>query len=327
MGEPKRWHVDLPGTRIDEFPWRIHVHEFAGRQPGPATAILSGVTGDKPLGILAMHDLVRDLTQRDVAGTVLVIPCVNPYGFQASTRHNPDLVELNRRFPGVAHGLLSDQLAHAIMKLLVGRVDAVIDIHSGTAVRTTEYIYDYDNLDLSASFAYLPVMVNRAIPGQLCTAAKEAGLDAALVEFGGPDRNQTLKAVAGCLNMLRFRGHLSDPPTGPDHVSILAPVQAIVASCDGILESDLAPHHVGQLIEPGTIGWLTGTVTGERLEEYVLENPTDAGRANDKTQPKAETDTRPLLMLAQTTPSLVRPGHLLFMIGWQSSHVPTPRRT
>lgn len=319
MAEPKRWHLDLPGTRIDNAPWRIEVLEFSGSKPGPATAVLSGLTGDKPLGILAMHDLARDLTTRDIAGTVLVIPCINPFGFQAGTRHNPDLVELNRRFPGVPHGLLSDQFAHTIMRMLVERVGAVIDVHSGTAVRTTEYIYDYGNLELSASFAYLPVMVDRAIPGQLCTAAKAAGLDAALVEFGGPDRNSTRKAVDGCLNMLRYRGHLADAATGPRDVAILSPVQAIVASCDGILESVVAPQDVGNPILTGVIGHLTGAVSGARLEEYVVERPlgTDAG---------ATPHERPILMLAQTTPSLARPGNLLFMVGWPLKRIPTPRR-
>ena len=42
--EPKRWHIDLPGTRVDEFPWRIHAQEFGSG--GPATAIVAGMIGD-----------------------------------------------------------------------------------------------------------------------------------------------------------------------------------------------------------------------------------------------------------------------------------------
>ena len=99
MPEPTRWHIDLPGTRVDEFPWRIHAHELDGGG-GPATCILAGMIGDKPLGVLTLHKLIATLRPLPLKGKVIVIPCVNPFGFQGSTRHNPDLVELNRRFPG-----------------------------------------------------------------------------------------------------------------------------------------------------------------------------------------------------------------------------------
>ena len=330
---PTRWHIDIPGTRIDAFPWRIEVLEFAGSEKGPATAVLSGITGDKPLGILAMHDLAGVLKARAIAGTILVIACANPYGFQAGTRHDPDLVELNRRFPGTTYGLLSDQVAHALMSALVARVGTIIDVHSGTAVRTTEYIYEYGNLALAASFGNLPVMTGRAIPGQLCTEVSKAGLQSALIEFGGPDRNTTATAVAGCLNMLRFLGHIDDAPTGPDKVAVIDRVKRIIASHDGILESALGPADVGATLQPGVLAWVTSATTGERLETFHIEAVgSTAGPgyefdtlAGVKTRPFV-VDALPVLLLAQTVPSLVRPGNLLFLAGWVSEMMPTPRR-
>jgi predicted deacylase len=244
MTEPRRWHIDLPGTRIDEFPWRVQVQEFGSG--APATAILAGMIGDKPLGVLAMHALAERLRHLPLKGTVLVIPVVNPFGFQGGARHNPDLVELNRRFPGTPHGAVSDQLAHAVFGALRQRVDCVIDVHSGTSVRATEFCYDYGNLELTASFGYLPVMVGRHTPGQLCTVAREAGMQAALIEFGGADRNSTDVAVEGCLNMLRFRGQLNDASTGPDRVKILDQVKLFFASKDGALCSPFGAEQVGK---------------------------------------------------------------------------------
>ena len=129
MAELKRWHIDLPGTRVDEFPWRIQIHQLTGDMPGPATAILAGMIGDKPLGVLAMHELIATLRERTMSGTVIVVPVSNPFGMQAGTRHNPDLVELNRRFPGSTTGAISDQLAHALFAMLKEHVDCVIDVH------------------------------------------------------------------------------------------------------------------------------------------------------------------------------------------------------
>ena len=49
------WDVDVPGKRIDGEPWRIRFHELQGSRPGPSTAIVAGIIGDKPLAVLAVH--------------------------------------------------------------------------------------------------------------------------------------------------------------------------------------------------------------------------------------------------------------------------------
>ena len=81
------------------------------------------------------------------------------------------------------------------------------------------------------------------------------------------------------------------------------------------------------------IGWVTNVVTGERLEEFVVEAPgettglgagfdffgTDAIKAFVVTGP-------PLLMVAQYTPFMVRPGALTLMVGWPDRTIATPRR-
>ena len=331
MTEPRRWHIDLPGLREDEFPWRVHVQEFGSG--GPATAILAGMIGDKPLGVLAMHELAARLRTRAVKGTVLILPAVNPFGFQGATRHNPDLVELNRRFPGSPQGAVSDQLAHALFTALKDRVDCIIDVHSGTPVRTTEFAYDYDNLELTASFGYIPVMVGRHVPGQLCTEAKRLGMQAVLIEFGGADRSDMSIAVEGCLNMLRFRGHLDDAPTGPDRVDILDQVKGFIASKYGALCSEFGAERVGKPVGPGVIGWVANVVTGERLEEFIIDPigvETGTGPGFDRWGPAVQRPfvpkAPPILMVGQAVPAMVRPGILTYMAGWVGDTIPTPRR-
>jgi hypothetical protein len=331
MPEAKRWHIDLGGMRMDGPPWRISVQEFGGG-PGPATLIVAGMIGDKPLGVLALHDLATHLADETIKGTVLVVPMLNPFGFSGGTRHNPDLVELNRRFPGSPRGLLSDQLAHTVITQLLPRVDAVIDVHSGTNVRTTEYIYDYDNEEFSASFAYLPIMVGRHTPGQLCTTARAAGKLAALIEFGGPGRNSTERAVEGCLNMLRHRGQIGGAPTGPERVAVLDQIKLFNASTAGALCSNYGPEHVGGRAAPGVLGWVASLSTGERLEEFTIEaigTTAGMGPGFDRWGPspmRPFTVTEPpVLMLAQTVPSLVQPGALTYIVGWGAREISTRR--
>jgi predicted deacylase len=280
-----------------------------------------------------MHELAARMRTHSVRGTVLLLPIVNPFGFQAATRHNPDLLELNRRFPGAPHGVVTDQLAHALFYALKERADCVIDVHSGTPVRATEFAYDYGNLELSASFGYVPVMTGRHTPGQLCTEAKRAGMQATLIEFGGADRSDMATAIEGCLNMLRFRGHLDTPPTGPDRVAILDQVKLYFASRDGALCSDFGAERVGKPVGPGVIGWVTNVVTGERLEEFVVDplgKETGTGAGFDRWGPSVMKPfiprAPPILMVGQAVPAMVRPGTLTYMAGWVGDMIATPRR-
>jgi predicted deacylase len=238
------------------------------------------------------------------------MPLVNPYGFQAGMRADPDLVELNRRFPGNPKGIVTDQIAHALFQFLKETVTAVVDLHSGTVVRTTEYAYDYGNLPFSASFGLVPVMVGQAIPGQLCTALSEVGLQTTLVEFGGPDRTGAATGVEGCLNVLRFRGHLSDAPTGPERVEIIDTLQKVRVSTDGIFRSPFGPKDVGKRIPAGDLGFVMNAASGRVLERFHVD-----------ARPQGE----PILMLASTTPVLVRPGELVYILGWSCGDIPTPR--
>ena len=332
MAERRRTHFDVHGLRIDEFPWRIHVNEF-GDGAGPATAILAGVIGDKPLGVLALHALAARLEQLPVRGRVVVIPAANPFGLEGGTRHNPDFVEFNRRFPGSTSGLITDQLADALLRYLMDRVDCVIDVHSGTPVRKTHFAYDYGNLELTASFGYLPVMVDRHTPGQLCTSVRNAGGQASLIEFGGAGSSDIGIAVEGCLNMLRYRGHIDGPYTGPDKVAILDQVKLFFASRDGALDGPFDDRHVGKPVAAATLGWVTNVITGERLEEFTIEQPgTVAGmgpgfeRWGAAVMKPFEVKGPPILMVSQALPAMIKPGLLAFMVGWVGREIPASRR-
>lgn len=323
------WAIELPGRRIDGTPFSIPVHEVTGSSRGPTTALIAGLIGDKPLGVLALREVLARLRDTEgLTGTVLVIPALNPYGFQGGTRHDPDLLELNRRFPGKQHGFLTDQLAHAIHTALVERIDVLVDLHSGTPSRSLCYAYDYGDLALSASFGHVPVVTGRAVPGQLRTVMAEAGKRALLAEFGGASCTDTTPGVEGCLNVLRHVGHLSDAPTGPAEVAVIDQVKVFLASYEGVLESRCDPADVGRPVDPGVVASITNVMTGETLEEFVVDEVgavTGIGPGFDLWGPSLErpfvvTD-RPLLMVANTVPSVIHAGDFACAVGWATSAV------
>jgi len=334
MADATCWNIEIRNSRVDDTPWRIKVHEIRGDAPGPATAIIACIVGDKPLGALTLHALRARLAKRpDLRGTVLLVPGANPVGLQIGARPNPDGLELNRRFPGKPHGFLTDQLCYHLLRELLARVDCIVDLHSGTAVRATHFAYDYGNLELTASFGYVPVMVNRHIPGQIGPAAVAAGAQACLIEYGGGEIDGMDLAIEGCLNLLRYRGHLDDAPTGPTEVAVLDQVKNFNASTDGAFCSPYRPGDIGKPVTPGVIGWVTNVITGDRVEEFVVEEVGEtAGLAVGfdafGPEPMREFVVQgpPLLMLAQYTPFMVRPGALTLMVGWPGRTIATPRR-
>lgn len=324
MIERRVWSIDVPGRRVDGTGFTIPVHELTGAAPGPTTALVAGLIGDKPLGVIALRYLVDRLMAADeLRGTVLVIPALNPFGFQGATRSNPDQLELNRRFPGRDHGFLTDQLAHAISDALVERVDVLVDLHSGTPSRALCYAYDYGDLELSASFGYVPVVTGRAVPGQLCTVLAEAGKRALLAEFGGASLTDPTPGVEGCLNVLRHVGHLEGPLTGPDEVAVIDHVKVFLASFEGVLESPWSPADVGRPVDPGVVASISNVMTGETMEEFVVDaigTVAGTGRGFDVWGPALErefvVEDRPLLMVANAVPSMIHAGDFAGAVGW-----------
>ncbi|MBI4013968.1 MAG: succinylglutamate desuccinylase/aspartoacylase family protein [Candidatus Rokubacteria bacterium] len=300
----RTWDVTV-SQRVGAEPWKIRFVEMKGQRPGPSTAFVAGVFGDKPLGCLALLELQQRLAGMTVRGTVIVVAAANPFALEAGTRISPDGLYLNRRFPGSPAGFLTDQIAYHLLAELRNLTDCIIDLHSGTPTMGLWYNYDYGDLDLTASFGYLPVVVGHPHEGQLSVAATRAGIRSCLPEFGGGGRRDANVGVAGCLNVLRFRGQVDGPATGPVRVPLIRELELFTPSTTGALCGRYGPEDVGKLVEAGVVGWVVDVATGRRLEEFVAER---GG----------------LLMLAQNTPAMVSPGAFAFMLGVPDGEVPVP---
>lgn len=129
---------ELPsGTNI-----AIKAHVFRALKPGPAILLLGGVHGDEINGIeILRQSLASAIFEQLLAGTVIVIPLLNVYGFINLSRDMPDGRDVNRAFPGLASGSLASRVAHALSKEILPLVDFGIDFHTGGGG-----IYNYPQL-------------------------------------------------------------------------------------------------------------------------------------------------------------------------------------
>lgn len=306
---PKLEHFSVPvGRRADGEPWKLRFVVVEGAAPGPTTAFVAGVFGDKPLASMALWGLARRLAaEPGLRGKVLLCPAANPFALEAGTRISPDHLFLNRVFPGAPRGFLTHQIADALLKRLRDFTDCVIDLHSGTPDMALWYTYDYGDEALSASFGYTPIVTRMAQPGQLSKAIVDGGGRSALVEFGGGALGDVEVGIAGCLNVLRYREQLGGKATGPATLPVVdADVSIYMPSHTGVLTSAYPTTAVGSGIARGPVAWLDCVATGERLEEFSAERE------------------GALLMLARASPAMVSPGQFGAAIGYPCREVRVP---
>jgi predicted deacylase len=261
--------------------------------------------GDQPLGSLAVQALDRRLAScGDLAGDVVLVPAANPPALEQASRENPDDLVLTRRFPGDRSGFLTDQLAAALLDEVVRGADCIIDLHSGSPTMALAYTYDYGDRALSASFGYLPVVLGHTAAGQLGLLAAELGIGFLLPEFGGGPLDDVTVGVEGTLNVLRFRGQLVGEPTGPDTVPLVERKQLFRASTHGVLvHAQARAAEVGSPVAAGELGRVVDVATGETVERFDIVDGA-------------------ILLMARTTPIMVRPGDFAFMTGRVTGHLP-----
>lgn len=188
---------------------------MASGQPGPHVVITAGVHGDEYEPMLAAMQLIEQLQQNIIAGSVSIIPVVNPTAFSAGTRTGDDGLDLARICPGNSNGSSSHQAA-AKLSALIQTADYYIDLHTGGR----EFdIYPLAGYMLHASAEILarqqwmakafnlPVVwgTDSALEGRTLSVARDVNVPAIYVEYGGgePFKKQVVQSYAqGCLNVL-----------------------------------------------------------------------------------------------------------------------------
>lgn len=106
---------------------------------GPTMSFTGGIHGDEYEGPVTLMKLARALQPDEINGRVIIIPSLNLPAVLAGDRCSPiDGLNLNRVFPGVAGGSITESIAHFITSILVPLTDAHVDLHSGG--KTLEYL-------------------------------------------------------------------------------------------------------------------------------------------------------------------------------------------
>lgn len=246
------------GRTADGAELALPVNILAGRAAHPRLLMVAGVHGDEYEGILAQLELWRELEPAALAGTIVMVPVANPPAFAAARRRNPaDEVDMNRVFPGDAHGTVTERLAHRLFQSVLPGSDLLLSMHSwtvdGAVVPYVEYprrspVTDASR-DAAVAFGLDYVEALDWLPGLLVAAANRAGVPAIEPEIGGgaitlPERRALYRR--GTLNLLRHLRILTGEPEHHEPHEVVR--AAIVAPTGGLLLRHVEP---GDHVTPG----------------------------------------------------------------------------
>jgi predicted deacylase len=132
----ERRNVDLPLSLMsNRAPINLPVHVIHGRRDGPTVFVCAAIHGDEVVGVENERRLLCSRALHGLAGTALLVPIVNAFGFIGHSRYLPDRRDLNRCFPGSPTGSLAAQLAHLFTTEIVERCDHGIDLHTAAINR------------------------------------------------------------------------------------------------------------------------------------------------------------------------------------------------
>jgi len=99
---------------------------------GPTILFNAGLHGGEYEGPVSLMKLGHQLQPEDVQGRVIIIPALNLPAVVAGQRVSPiDGKDMNRVFPGVWNGTITQVVAHYVHEVLLPLCDAVIDLHAG----------------------------------------------------------------------------------------------------------------------------------------------------------------------------------------------------
>lgn len=300
-------------TMADGTDAALHIHELRGSLgDGPTVGISGAIHGNEPTGTQIVLELWRRLADAPLRGRLLLLPVANALAFQANKRYTPvDELNLNRQFPGDTGGWYSDLLAAAVTAEFLDRIDAHIDLHSGTDRPTVDYVYILNNEALSRSFGsrvlYWP---KGGVDGTTFTGTTKdvtvdrRGIPAAVVELGGGIVDQAPyveRGVEGVLNMLRTLGSLDEVPAPAPPQVVVRGISTVRPTRGGFLETE-APALGEPIVGGAVLGRVVSPYSFEELE--VIRNPVDDG----------------IMILSHLTRNLVQPGDYGYMVGDMAGH-------
>jgi uncharacterized protein len=204
------------GSFID-FP----VFVARGATPGPKLCVTSGIHGDEVNSVEIARRVFAAVKPEELSGTLVVLPSINTLGFRTRERNMVDRRDLNRAFPGSPNGSVASIVAHAVFNGVILDCDYLVDLHTGSNLRTNypQIRVDEDDpraLQLAHWFGVGLIVTGAGPKGSLRREAAGRGIPAIIYEAGPPYvflEAEIELGVEGVRNVMARLDMTADPPS------------------------------------------------------------------------------------------------------------------
>jgi predicted deacylase len=232
QGEKRYGLVEFP---VEGKPYRLPIWLINGAVAGPTLVVTGGVHAAEYASIAAALELGRSLEPSLLRGRVVVLPVMNMPAFVSRSIYVCPLDgrNLNRVFPGDAHGTASEQIADWIFHNVIARADYYVDLHGGDLIealvpftiffRSGNAGVDEVSLEMAKVFG-IRYLVSSETPGSTLSAATRAGIPSILAESGGQGiwtKEDVARHSDGLGNLLRHFGMVPGAPVAAAPFTLL----------------------------------------------------------------------------------------------------------
>lgn len=276
-GETKDIRIKISETYTGDET-RMPIRVLRALEPGPVVFVTAAIHGDEINGTGIIHDFLFGDEVELLKGTLILIPVVNVFGFEAHERYLPDRRDLNRSFPGSANGSLASRIAHILLREVVSKCDCGIDLHSAAFQRT-----NFPNVradlshkavrELAKSFGAALVVDGKGPVGCFRREATKAGCPTIILEAGEPwkiEPSVLRIGVQGIRNTLLSLGMIEGERVNPPYQAIIRKTSWLRANVGGIMKFHVS---AGEFVEKDQPLATNYSILG--MEQSTLVSPRD----------------------------------------------------
>lgn len=204
-------------------PIKIPVLVAKGFKEGPVLGLTAAIHGNELNGIAVIHELFENVDVKNLKGTVVAVPGLNPLAIANYQREFVDGTDLNRIFPGKKKGNRSEQMVYYVGEKVIPLFDYHVDLHTASFGRINS-LYgrgDMENDTLAGMLTALApdIIVSNKGKASFGSAAGltmrafaiAKGIPSITVEYGNPQvyqKEMISRGVAGLQNLMVHLGFL-----------------------------------------------------------------------------------------------------------------------
>jgi predicted deacylase len=253
-----------------------------GNKDGPTLCVIAGEHGNEYAGIETCIRLSKDLSPRNLAGALILIPIVNIPGFQERSPYvNPiDKVNIADVWPGRPNGSITEIIAYNIFHNVIAKSTYLIRLHGGDICESMIPCVYYSMLgdekvdkmakELATIFG-MEYVIEYSPPPKLHVAAGKLGIPTILPEAGheGKIREEDVKLLYdGVLNVMKYLGMIPGKSETKFKPKIIdgKKMMYVTSKTSGLFYSYV---EVGNIVHKGDIIGEIRNIKGECLDKIT----------------------------------------------------------